>query len=266
MNRTSAGKPLLNPNIVAPIVVLLGIILIWELFVFLFNPPTFLLPAPHIIVQALISNGMNLLAYGLNTFLEAFTGFVIGCSLGLLVAMAVARSKTLADLFVPLAVASNSVPILAMAPIAIVWFGVGPASKIAIVAVMCFFPTMVSAVRGLTAASPDAVALMHSYAATNWQIFAKLRFPTALPFIFNALKICTALSMIGAIVAGVLWWRHQLPRRLYQDGSQHSPHPKRLGRHRCRQPLRTRVLLRHRAVGAAPDAVAPQRIDYNGLL
>ena len=194
-------KPLLNPNIVAPILVFVGIVLIWELLVVIFNPPTFLVPAPHLIGASLASNGSNLLVYGLNTFLEAFTGFVIGCGLGLLVAMIVARSQALADLLVPLAVASNSIPILAMAPIAIVWFGIGPASKIAIVAVMCFFPTMVSAVRGLTAASPDAMALMRSYAATNWQIFAKLRFPTALPFIFNALKICTALSMIGAIVA-----------------------------------------------------------------
>jgi ABC-type nitrate/sulfonate/bicarbonate transport system permease component len=100
-----------------------------------------------------------------------------------------------------IAVASNSIPIVAMAPIAIVWFGIGPESKIAIVAVMCFFPTLVSAVRGLNAAGPDAIALLRSYAATDWQIFAKLRVPTALPFIFNAFKICTAVSMIGAIVA-----------------------------------------------------------------
>jgi NitT/TauT family transport system permease protein len=113
----------------------------------------------------------------------------------------VARSRWLSDLLLPFAIASNSVPIVAMAPIAIVWFGIGPWSKVAIVAVMCFFPTMVSTVRGLTAVSPDAVALMHSYAASNWQIFSKLRVPTALPFVFNALKICTAVSMIGAIVA-----------------------------------------------------------------
>jgi NitT/TauT family transport system permease protein len=188
-------------DIVAPIVVLIGAIVVWEIIVLIFRPPAFLLPAPHQIWASFTGNLGNLFSYGLNTFGEALGGFVIGCGLGLLVAMVVARSKLISDVLVPLAVASNSIPIVAMAPIALVWFGIGPESKIAIVAVMCFFPTMVSAVRGLNAASPDAVALMRSYAASEWQIFTKLRLPTSLPFVFNAFKICTALSMIGAIVA-----------------------------------------------------------------
>jgi NitT/TauT family transport system permease protein len=188
-------------SILAPIVVLMAALLLWEAVVYLWQPPVFLLPAPHQIWAAFTANLGNLFAYGFNTFLEALGGFAVGCGLGLLVAMVVARFRLLADLLVPVAVASNSVPIVAMAPVALVWFGIGPASKIAIVAVMCFFPTMVSAVRGLTAASPDAVALMRSYAASEWQIFRLLRMPTALPFLFNAFKICTALSMIGAIVA-----------------------------------------------------------------
>ena len=104
-------------------------------------------------------------------------------------------------MLLPFAVASNSIPIVAMAPLTIVWFGIDEGSKIAIVAIMCFFPTLVSTVRGLRAASPDALALMHSYAANDWQIFAKLRMPTALPFVFNAFRVCATLSMIGAIVA-----------------------------------------------------------------
>jgi NitT/TauT family transport system permease protein len=188
-------------DILIPTAVFVMAIIIWELIVMVWKPPVFLLPAPHQIWQAFAGNVVNLFAYGFNTFLEALGGFLVGCSLGLLVAMFVARSRLISEVIVPVAVASNSIPIVAMAPIAIVWFGIGPESKIAIVAVMCFFPTMVSAVRGLTAASPDSVALMRSYAASDWQIFTKLRLPTALPFIFNAFKICTALSMIGAIVA-----------------------------------------------------------------
>ena len=186
---------------VAPLLVFVLVLVGWELLVMLFQPPTFLLPPPSLIGRSLAGQFLALMGYGFNTFMEAVGGFIIGCSLGLLVAMLVARSKWLSDLLLPFAIASNSVPIVAMAPIAIVWFGIGPGSKIAIVAVMCFFPTMVSTVRGLTSASPDAVALMHSYAASNWQIFTKLRVPSALPFVFNALKICTAVSMIGAIVA-----------------------------------------------------------------
>lgn len=188
-------------NIIAPAVVLVAALLLWELLVYWWKPPVFLLPAPHQIWAAFTANLANLFTYGWNTFLEALGGFAAGCGLGLLAAMVVARFPLVADVLVPAAVASNSVPIVAMAPIALVWFGIGPESKIAIVAVMCFFPTLVSAVRGLTAASPDALALMRSYAASDWQTFRLLRVPAALPFVFNAFKICTALSMIGAIVA-----------------------------------------------------------------
>lgn len=186
---------------VAPLVVFVAVLAVWELIVLMLRPPTFLLPPPTLIWQSLSSQFGALMSYGFNTFQEAVGGFLIGCGLGLLAAMVVARSRWLADLLLPFAIASNSVPIVAMAPIAIVWFGIGPWSKVAIVAVMCFFPTMVSTVRGLTSAAPDAVALMHSYAASDWQIFTKLRVPSALPFVFNALKICTSVSMIGAIVA-----------------------------------------------------------------
>ena len=188
-------------NIIAPAVVLAAALLLWELAVLWWKPPVFLLPAPHQIWTAFMGNLANLFSYGWNTFLEALGGFAVGCGLGLLAAMVVARFPLVADVLVPAAVASNSIPIVAMAPIALVWFGIGPESKIAIVAVMCFFPTLVSAVRGLTAASPDALALMRSYAASDWQTFRLLRVPAALPFVFNAFKICTALSMIGAIVA-----------------------------------------------------------------
>ena len=187
--------------ILTPAAVFVIVILVWELGIALWQPPVFLLPAPHQIWSAFTGNIGNLFSYGFNTFLEALGGFLIGCSLGLLAATIVARFKVIAEVLVPVAVASNSIPIVAMAPIALVWFGIGPQSKVAIVAVMCFFPTLVSAVRGLTAASPDAIALMRSYAASDWQIFRLLRIPTALPFLFNAFKICTALSMIGAIVA-----------------------------------------------------------------
>jgi NitT/TauT family transport system permease protein len=185
----------------APLLVFTVTILMWEGLVQLFKPPVFLLPAPSLIWQSFSGQFGQLVSYGFNTFLEALGGFVLGCGAGLLAATVVARSPRLSELLLPFAVASNAVPIVAMAPISIVWFGVGPGSKVAIVAVMCFFPTMVSAVRGLTGIAPDAIALMRSYAATDWQIFTKVRVPNSLPFVFNAFKICTAVSMIGAIVA-----------------------------------------------------------------
>jgi NitT/TauT family transport system permease protein len=98
-------------------------------------------------------------------------------------------------------VASASVPIIALAPLAIVWFGVAQGSKIAIVTLMTFFPTFISALRGLLGVTPAALELMRSYAATEWQIFVKLRLPHSLPLVFTALRGCTTLAMIGAVVS-----------------------------------------------------------------
>jgi NitT/TauT family transport system permease protein len=185
----------------APLIVFVVGVVLWETAVRLLQVPVFILPTPSAILTTFLSNAGELFLYGFNTFRQAILGFVIGCGLGIVVATLTARSQTLSDVLVPFAVASNSVPIVAMAPLTIVWFGIGEGSKIAIVAVMCFFPTLVSTVRGLTAVSSAEVELMRSYAASEWELFLMLRVPTSLPYLFNAFKICSTLSMIGAIVA-----------------------------------------------------------------
>lgn len=183
-----------------PIAVFVLVTVVWELVVAAFNVQVYLLPAPHVIVQTFLDLAGSLLDKGWYTFREAFAGYCLGCGLGFIIAVAASRWRVIADALLPYAVASNAVPIIAMAPLTIVWFGVEEGSKIAIVALMCFFPMFISAFKGLTSAATPSLELMRSYAATSTEIFLKLRVPTALPFIFNALKICTTLSMIGAIV------------------------------------------------------------------
>jgi NitT/TauT family transport system permease protein len=183
------------------IVIFVVATVVWEAIVWLFKIDVFLLPAPHRIFQTFGQRYPLLFEYGMNTFAQALGGFAIGCGLGILVAIIATRWTLLADLLLPVAVATNSIPIIAFAPVAIVWFGIGPGSKIAIVAVMCFFPTMISTFRGLRSAPPASVELMRSYAAPELDIFFKLRLPAALPYIFTAFKLCATLSMIGAIVA-----------------------------------------------------------------
>jgi NitT/TauT family transport system permease protein len=126
---------------------------------------------------------------------------VLGCGGGILAAMAASRSPAFAGLVLPYAIASASVPIIALAPLAIVWFGVEQGSKIAIVTLMTFFPTFISALRGLLGVTPQALELMRSCAATERQVFLKLRLPYSLPFVFAALRGCTTLAMIGAVVS-----------------------------------------------------------------
>ncbi|MFO7170896.1 MAG: ABC transporter permease [Chloroflexota bacterium] len=185
-----------------PLVAFLLAIGLWEALVRLAGVPLYLLPAPSQIGGTFLERPDYLLWIGLVTFRNAFIGCVIGCTLGALVAAVCVRWRPLADGLMPLAVASNAVPIIALSPLLGIWLGsVSPNSKIAVVAVMTFFPTLVNVYRGLVSPSRDALQLMRSYAARERDVFLKLRAPAALPYLFNALRISTTLSMIGAVVA-----------------------------------------------------------------
>jgi NitT/TauT family transport system permease protein len=181
--------------------VLVGGLFLWEAVVFAFSIQFYLLPAPHVILLSLRETYPVLVEAGLYTLTEAVIGYVLGCGGGILAAMAASRSAAFADLVLPYAVASGSVPIIALAPLAIVWFGVEQGSKIAIVTLMTFFPTFISALRGLSSAAPESLELMRSYAATERQVFMKLQLPHSLPLVFTALRGCTTLAMIGAVVS-----------------------------------------------------------------
>jgi len=174
---------------------------LWEAIVYLFSIEFYLLPAPHVIVQSLGENYPFLVEAGLYTFTEAVVGFALGCGGGMLAAMVASSSPGFAGLVLPYAVASASVPIVALAPLAIVWFGVEQGSKIAIVVLLTFFPTFVATTRGLLGVTPQSLELMRSYAASERQIFFKIRLPHSLPMIFIALRACATLAMIGAVVS-----------------------------------------------------------------
>jgi NitT/TauT family transport system permease protein len=190
----------LRDHLPAAGVFVLGIAL-WEATVYAFAIEFYLLPAPHEIVASLRESYPLLLAASLYTFGEAIAGYAVGCGLGILAAMLASRSPAVAELLLPYAIASGSVPIVALAPLAIVWFGIGPGSKIAIAALMTGFPTFVGTLRGLSTVDPRSLELMRSCAATEWQVFWKLRLPNAAPFVFTALRACTTLAMIGAVVS-----------------------------------------------------------------
>jgi NitT/TauT family transport system permease protein len=186
----------------AVIVVAVVILLLWEGVIAIFNIQQFLLPSPSVIAETFASTYPRLVASAWVTFQNAFWGFVVGCTAGILVGIASARFISFSKALLPVAIAINAIPIIALAPIFNNWFGaLSPTSKIAIVAVLTFFPAMISTVRGLTSVEPLQLELMQSYAAAPMTIFRKLRLPNALPYIFSALKLATTLSMIGAIVS-----------------------------------------------------------------
>ena len=193
------------------IAIAVGVILLWEFIVLIFDIQQFLLPKPSAIFAEfmlqvdlwLAPDERSILFESSGaTFWEAFGGFFIGCGGGILVALITSRWTIVSEATMPFAIAANSVPIIAFAPIMNNWFGItNPASKMAIVAIIVFFPTMINTVRGLTLVNAEQLELMRSYAAQPAHILFNLRIPNALPYIFSALRVASALSLIGAVVA-----------------------------------------------------------------
>lgn len=184
------------------ILLFIAALVIWEGTVRLLGIQKFLLPAPSVIWTSFRENFDRLTYIGWFTTREALGGFAIGCSTGILVALATSRWTLASETLMPFAIAANSVPIIAFAPILNNWFGIdNPLSKMMIVAVIVFFPMMINTVRGLTLIDPAALELMRSYAASEFTILRKLRLPNALPYMFNAFKVAATLSMIGAVVS-----------------------------------------------------------------
>jgi NitT/TauT family transport system permease protein len=182
------------------LVVLIAALGAWQGVVVAFHIQQFLLPKPSVIAQTLWDNG-GLWSAGWYTFKEALGGFVGGSLLGIAFATGVARFRRVGSALMPIAIAANAVPIIAFAPILDNWFNpLSPHSKMAICGVLCFFPVMVNTLRGLTSVRAQQVQLMRSYAASNFEIFRRVRVPTALPYVFTALKVASVLAMIGAVV------------------------------------------------------------------
>jgi NitT/TauT family transport system permease protein len=135
------------------------------------------------------------------TFKEALGGFLLGSALAFVAALVLARWRPFGDALMPYMIAANAIPIIAFAPITNAWFGIlSPWSKIAIAAVLCFFPVLVNTLRGLTSVDPESIELMRSYAAPERAVFRRVRIPSSLPFVFSALKVASVLAMIGAVV------------------------------------------------------------------
>jgi NitT/TauT family transport system permease protein len=182
--------------------VLIGMVALWQGLIVWTHAQQFLLPKPTSIASAFWTDKHELWSAGWYTFQEALGGFVLGSGLAILLALVLARWRPLGTALLPYAVAANAIPIIAFAPITNQWFGGGltKSSKIAIAAILCFFPVLVNTLRGLTSVRPQDLELMRSYGAGQVEVFRRVRIPTSLPFMFTGLKVATVLAMIGAVV------------------------------------------------------------------
>lgn len=176
-------------------------IALWQGAIAAFHVQQFLLPKPTEIGRAFWDQRHTLWPAGWYTFKEALGGFVLGSLAGIAAATVIGRFRTVGAALLPLAIAANAVPIIAFAPIFNNWFDpLSPTSKMAIAAVLCFPVVMVNTLRGLQSASPRQIELMRSYAASDFTVWRRVRVPSALPYVFSALKIASVLAMIGAVV------------------------------------------------------------------
>ncbi|MGO9697806.1 MAG: ABC transporter permease [Xanthobacteraceae bacterium] len=182
---------------VAPLVFGLLLLVAWQAIVMIGHIPEYLLPAPTAILATF---DRSLAASFAVTFAEALTGFLIASVLAFATATLFARFHTLEDGLFPIAIAVKTTPIVAIAPLLVIWLGTGWWSKIVAAILICFFPVLVNTVKGLKAADLEYCELFETLGASREQEFRKLRIPYCLPYLFSALKISSSLAVVGAIV------------------------------------------------------------------
>ncbi|MCX7300452.1 MAG: ABC transporter permease [Rhodobacterales bacterium] len=189
-------------RLLVPAIFGVTLIVIWELVVRGLNVPPVILPAPSQIGATFVTMLPILWQDFVQTILKGgLSGYVIGCTAAVLVAILADRFDFLRRGLLPVGGFMAALPIVGTAPILVMWYGFGWQSKAAVVVIMVFFPMLVNTVAGLRDTSSMQRDLMRTYGASWWQTLIKLRLPAAMPFIFNGLKISTTLALIGAIVA-----------------------------------------------------------------
>ncbi len=183
-------------------VAFLVVLLLWEGLTRLFGVESFVLPKPSEVMASFIETAPVIWGAGMRTLFEAVGGFVIGVSLAVVTSLAAGRWAGFREGVLPLAIVLNATPIVALAPIFNNWFSItSPVSKMAVVAVVVYFPVMINTTRGLLEVDAAELELMRSIAATPAEVTRRIRIPRALPYFFASLKVASALSLIAAIVA-----------------------------------------------------------------
>lgn len=189
--------PLTWPPLVAAVIV--GSL--WEAITVGFAIPAYFIPSPTRIMEAFWAAPGTLLWHSGITLSEAVIGCIIGSFLGGLLGTAFAYSRLLARGLLPFVIAANTIPVVAIAPIIILWFGHGIGSKVAVTTFLSFFPLALNMMKGLQSYDRVIMDVFHVAAATPMQRFVKMRLPSALPYVFVGIKINVSFSVIGAIVA-----------------------------------------------------------------
>jgi len=177
----------------------LAVLGLWELVPWL-GIPAFILPPPHQIVAKFVQIYPGVFSHSLVTLVESVLGFMLAFVSGFPLAIGIVHSRFMEKTVYPYVVAVRLVPVISIAPLMVIWFGIGMSPRVVVSALVAFFPIVVNSVVGLRSGAAEALKLMHSLKATRGQIFWKIRLYACLPYLFSALRVSATLAVIGAIV------------------------------------------------------------------
>jgi len=182
-----------------PLAILLFLFLVWEVSVRLADTPGWMLPPPSAILESFRTDYRLLLLHTRATLIEVLLGFGLALVAGLVTGIAIDSSRILERAIYPLIIASQTIPMVALAPLMLIWFGYGLVPKILITALVGFFPIAVNSVDGLRSADREVIALLRSMGASRWTRFTIARVPAALPLIFSGARVAITFCVIGAV-------------------------------------------------------------------
>jgi ABC-type nitrate/sulfonate/bicarbonate transport system permease component len=183
----------------APSALILAALLGWEVIVRTREVPSWLLPPPSAVGRALIDDRALLFENALVTLVTVLAGFALALVAGVLLAVAIDASPTLDRAVYPLLVASQTVPVPALAPLLLIWFGYGLFPKVLVTALIAFFPIVVNTVVGLRSPDPETIAMLRTFGAGRWTRFRLVKAPAAVPYLFTGARIGAAVAVIGAV-------------------------------------------------------------------
>ena len=183
-----------------PLVGILAFLLAWQFVVFAWNMPPYLLPSPVAVAQTFVSELPDLLRHGWVTTYEMLAGYALAVSVAIPLAIAITSSARFNEFVMPTMLFFQIVPKVAIAPLFLVWFGVGATPKILVAFLISFFPIVIDAAVGLRSMSTEMTDLARSMGSTRLQVFTRFRLPTSLPYLFSGLKVAATLAIAGTVV------------------------------------------------------------------
>ncbi len=187
-------------TLLRPLVLLAGLVALWQMLVWVSGVPPYMLPGPDRVIAAWISRAGLIADHALVTFAEILLGLVLGTLLGAASALCLAYFRPARLWLMPLLVISQAIPVFALAPLLVLWFGYGMASKVAMAVLIIYFPVTASFFDGLRRTDPGWLDLGHTMNGTRWAVLYRMRLPAALPAFASGLRVATAIAPIGAVV------------------------------------------------------------------